>query len=515
MGKRLVGGALACALLVAVGGVAPTVGVASSAPTPVAEARLSISSRLNTLDPATDVVQPDIMTQYFVSGRLFRINDDFTVANELAESYEYSEDGLTLTITLKPDLVYSDETPLVAEDVVFAYERQRDLPGPSFQAFFSSIESASAPDDTTVVFELARRDIDLLPALGTMYLGIHPKAMIEEDESYFEHPVSAGPYVITGWVPGQTEWVLEENPNYVGGPLSIQRLVLTSVADLTARVLQLGTGEIDYVYDLPVATRDSLPEEVTATEVPINGVYFIAVNTTLPDDHPLQDINVRRAMSLAVNRTDINERAFQGISPPLTGMSYAGNPFGLFDVVGVEPDLEAARAAMAESAFPDGFSVDLQTWGQRAGWTDASLTIAENLAEIGIEVTVSPVEDAVGISNLSAHEYELQFAGNAGNTMQFFRNMFTPGGFWTDAVGYDNPEVTELLDQAVAAPTFDEAVALSQEAQAMVLEELPYIPITERVVLTGNRLPGLLYEANLPAGVNPWVATLEELSAAG
>ena len=264
-----------------------------------------------------------------------------------------------------------------------------------------------------------------------------------------------------------------------------------------------------------MATRDSLPEEVTATEVPINGVYFIVINTTLPDDHPLQDINVRRAMSLAVNRTDINERAFQGISPPLTGMSYEGNPFGLFDVVGVEPDLEVARAAIAESAFPDGFSVELQTWGQRAGWTDASLTIAENLAEIGIELTVTPVEDAVGINNLSAHEYELQFAGNAGNTMQFFRNMFTPGGFWTDAVGYDNPEVTELLDQALAAPTLDDAASLAQEAQALVLEELPYIPITERVVLTGNRLPGLLYEANLPAGVNPWVATLEELSAAG
>src|SRR5688572_27959346 len=103
MGRnRLAGGALACGLLIAVGVVSPTVSSASSAPTPVPEARLSISSRLNTLDPATNVVQPDIMTQYFVSGRLFRINDDFTVSNELAESYEYSEDGLTLTVTLKP-----------------------------------------------------------------------------------------------------------------------------------------------------------------------------------------------------------------------------------------------------------------------------------------------------------------------------------------------------------------------------------------------------------------------------
>jgi peptide/nickel transport system substrate-binding protein len=497
-------------------GATPTTAAPTSDTTPssreqVASATISLSSKLNTLDPAAPIVQPDIITQYLIAGRLFRLNDDFSVVPELADSYEWSADSLTLTIEMKDGLQYSDGTSVLASDVVFAYERQRDLPGPQFSAFLGAVESATAPDDTTVVFSLATPDIDLLGSLGSMVMGIHPQEMIENDPDYFKHPVSAGPYVVVDWTPGESSWVLEENPNYVRGAMSVKQLTLSSIADMTSRVLQLSTGQIDYVYDLPVAASASFPDEVTTTPVPINGQYHLVFNMALPDDHPLRDANVRKAISLAIDRTEVNEKAFQGISTPATEFAYPANPYGREGLFGPQ-DLDAARAALAASAFAGGFKVELQTWGARAGWTDASLVMAENLGEIGIEVEVTPIEDAVAVANLAAGTYEFQFSGNAAAPLQFFKILFVPGNWWADQARYDNPEVTALINEASGALTVEARAGLLELATDIAAIDLAFVPISERVVLTGNRLPGVIVEANLPPGNNPWISTLGELN---
>ena len=109
----------------------------------------------------------------------------------------------------------------------------------------------------------------------------------------FLHPVSAGPYVLVDWTPGAPEWVLEENPNYVNGPMAIKQLIFRAVADQTSRVLQLGTGDLDYVSDLPVAARNSFPDDVSVNRVIGFGQHILAFNKVLPDDHPLRNLKVR------------------------------------------------------------------------------------------------------------------------------------------------------------------------------------------------------------------------------
>ena len=172
---------------------------------------------------------------------------------------EVSDDGLTATVTLKEGLVYSDGTPLTSQDVVFAYTRNRDYPGPFFPTLLLPIERVEAPDRNTVVFYLKAPYLDLQLALAHMAMVIHPQSKIEEDADYFRHPVSSGPYVIKEWIPGASRWVVESNPHYVRGPMAIERIELVAVPDPTSRVLQLASGTIDYVYELPVTARPSLP----------------------------------------------------------------------------------------------------------------------------------------------------------------------------------------------------------------------------------------------------------------
>jgi ABC-type transport system substrate-binding protein len=177
-------------------------------------------------------------------------------------------------------------------------------------------------------------------------------------------------------------------------------------------------------------------------------------------------------------------------------------------------DVELAKQLLAEAGYPDGgFSFSIQPWGQRPGWTDAATIIRENLAEIGIEVTVDPKTDADAIANLTSGNYDAQFSGNTQDPLSFLKNQFAAGGTWTNWIRYDNKEVSDLLTEAGYAADPAERVRLFHEAQQLAYEDMPLVPISERVVLVASRIPRtFLCEANLLPGYNPRVATVEEFT---
>jgi ABC-type transport system substrate-binding protein len=325
--------------------------------------------------------------------------------------------------------------------------------------------------------------------------------------------ISSGQYVLTDWSPGASEWALEENPNFFGGPSMVKRVEFVAVPDQTSRTLQLVTGALDYGYDIPASARTSLPEEVGTFVVPLNGMYYIAIYLPTAKDGPLGNPKVRQAISLAVDRQAIQDRAFFGISPAADTFLYKGPPEGLANLPnGGKRDVEAAKQLLAEAGYPGGgFGFTIQPWGQRPGWTDAATIIKENLAEVGIEVTVDPKTDVDAIANANAGSYETQFTGNVGDPMTYFSQLFVPGGLWYRWIGYDNPQVTDLVTRAGSSLSPEERVELLHQMQELLAEEMPYIPISERVVLVASRIPrNILCEANLGTGYNPTIATVQE-----
>ncbi len=486
--------------------------VAAEAPLtlPVDKVRLAVSAKLANLDPVKPGIQPDQITTYLISARLFKLNSDWSITPDLAESMKMSEDGLTATVTLKSGLKYSDGTPIKAEDVAFAFERQRDEKG-TWWVMVSGIATAEAPDDTTVIFNMEKPFANLPIALAHMGMSVHPKASIQADKDYFLHPVSSGQYVIKDWVPGTAQWNLVENPNYVGGPSAAKQVEIVSVADATSRVLQLATGQLDFVYDLPLAARDSLPPEVQTKAVSINGMYHIVVNLTLPKDHPLQNADVRKAISMAIDRDEINNKAFFGISKPATGFMYSGVDSGVPVLPnGGKRDIDGAKKLLATTPFAGGFTFKLQPWN-RTGWVDVALIIKNNLADLGITVEVEPADDAVAQANIKSGNFEAQFSGNASDPLTLLRNQFVPGNYWTEAQHYNNPAVTQALDDALTAPNEAKKIEAMQLAQTLAYEDLALIPISERSVLVGSRLdPRILDVGNRPPGVNPIIKTMAE-----
>ncbi len=482
---------------------------------PLEKARLALNSRIVQMDPHGVASVSQFITLFMGGGQLFRLNPDYSVVPYLAEKYEVSADGLIFTITLKPDLKFSDGSPLTAEDVAYGYARSVEMKSPRLN-LLGPVKSFTAKDPRTVEITLERPYANLLIGLSDFGNTIFPKAKVQADPDFFKKApmVGSGQYVLTKWEPGATEWALEENPNFFGGPSMIKRVEIVAVPDQTSRTLQLITGDLDYGYDIPGSAKADLPQEVKTFVVPLNGVYVIAINLEAAKTSPLGNPKVRQAISLAVDRKTIQDRAFYGISPVVDGFLYKGPPEGLAVLPnGGKRDLEAAKKLLAETPYKDGFKFTIQPWGQRPGWTDAATIIKENLGELGIQVTVDPKGDADAIALMNSGGYETQFSGNLGDPLTYFTQYFTPGGNWNKWLRYNNPQVTELVIQAGSTLDREERIKIFHDMQKLLVEEMPFVPLTERVVLVASSLPrNILCEANLGVGYNPNIATVQQFT---
>ena len=445
-----------------------------------------------------------------LGGYLYRYLPDGTVIPDLATDFpDVSEDGLTMTVTLREGLVYSDGTPVVAQDAVVTLRRAKEE-GP-FAGNLGAFDYAEATDDRTITYHMnAPLSCQLSPVVCAEHLPLHPHEQVEADaEGYFAQPVSASQYVISDWSPGSPTMVLEANPNYWRGEPVIKKLTLASATDPISRLLQVTTGAAAMGFDIPVSVRADLPDDVIQVVHPIGGVFWFVIRSDSPG--PLSDVRVRKALCLAMDRDAINERAFLGIAEPISSiLSQYRTEWEHVNILPLERDVEGAKELLAEAGYPDGFSTPLQTMGARPGWTDAATILAENWADIGVTAEVQPLEDAIIIDNIRNRNYDTMWIGSGGDNLSILRFLWYPDNFWSASIDFADDQVTAAYDELVEAFARGDQEA-SQRLQVEIQERAfdvgaNYCPQGERAVLVGSRLSTDIL-AMIPASQNFWVAT--------
>lgn len=446
---------------------------------------------------------------YLTSGQLTRFNPDRKPVLDLAESIEVAEDGLSATVTLLPDLKYSDGTQVKAEDLRYAVERNRNGTG---AGFIATIESVEVVDDRTAVVHLKGPDPDLLSWFAERSLQLHPKSKIEADPDYWSHPVSAGPYMVEeGWTPGSNEFHAVENPNYPNGPMMAKRIEIISVPDAASRILQLTSGELDAAVDLPLSSMEQFPPEVEVSHAGVGGTNYLIANQTLGG--PLADARVRQAMSLAIDRKAISEKAFFGVQPPSTSPMFDCGDLCERDLLPKSGarDVAAAKALMDEAGFPSGLTFDLKVSSGRGGWQEAAVIVAENLADIGITAKVTPVDEGQHYSSITERNYELFFTGGGGHHQSTLSQMLNPGDFWVAATGWTPPpEAAEVMRRTASLTDPAERRAAYTEAQQLWMDAMHVIPITERVQLNGSQVPGDVFVPQIRNDQKVGIQSVEE-----
>ena len=284
-----------------------------------------------------DLSSPNVTVGYLVSDyELWNLQyatltdkaaDDFETTPGLAESWEMSDDGLTVTYTLREGLRWSDDEPITAEDVAYTVNRSRDEEWYNHSSITANLD-AVALDERTVQITSSVPD----PKLPTMDAYIVPKHIYEplDAAAILEYDaldgVASGQYSLSNWRSGQ-DWTLVKNPNWYGRDNGIDQIIFRVFTNPDAMVAALQQGEIDFAHDVPSQSMEVLEgDDNIETVVGMQGGFTeLALNGMaggLGDGHPaLQDINVRHAIYYAIDRDVLFDRVALGLGTKGTTLS--------------------------------------------------------------------------------------------------------------------------------------------------------------------------------------------------
>ena len=232
---------------------------------------VAIGAGFNTLDPGRVYEKYPPLVVNACYENLFKFySNDGGAEPCLAESYSFSDDGLTLTVTLK-DSVFSSGNPVTSTDVKFSIERCRNLQdNPAF--ITDTIESIDTPDAKTVVFHLTQVDSAILSKLTYSSLAVldsevvkanggtdAPDAVTADTASEYLNSTSAGSgmYVMTSYIPDE-EIVLEKNPNYTGEATNVDKYIVLIQPDSNTQMMTLSSGDIDVAMNMTDDTMEEL-----------------------------------------------------------------------------------------------------------------------------------------------------------------------------------------------------------------------------------------------------------------
>lgn len=324
----------------------------------------------------------------------------------LAESVVYDDSALTYTVTLREGLKFSDGSDLTSADVLFSVDQWKA--GVVNGGFFANVTSATAPDDLTVVMQLAAPDTFFEPLLSWCVTSVYPEDFGGKTMDEFKlAPVGAGPYMLAAWNnPGASEEiVLERNPYYweEGKPL-LDSITLRSNSDPNQRLLAYEAGDLDMIELLENEIKGQVPDDEIVSGANM-AILYVLTNTRVKG---LDDIKVRQAIAAAIDRESLTA-LFDGTAQVAEGILPNNVPFGGKPTTPFTHDVERAKALMAESSLADGGSFELLVDPSRQPVAEA---IAAQLAEIGLDITVAVVDNGTLFSRAASGDYELQINGN-------------------------------------------------------------------------------------------------------
>lgn len=348
------------------------------------------------LDPTTTTANNDIMLHLNLYELLYRVNRDGTALEpSAAESVETSEDLKVWTFHLRDDLLFSDGTPLTADDVVFSIERGRREE--SLWAWLyddAGLESVEAPDEHTVVFTLTKSFVPFLSYVAGYWAAIFPKAALEaQGDTFFDNPVTSGYYMVKELV--QADHItLVRNPNARVAPL-LDEVEIVLIPDDNTRILKLQSGDIDVAVDVPASQIDAVNAVpgFSVQSYPFAYAGVMILNHAKP---PFDDLNFRLALNYAVDREALIKAVLFGHGEPATSFLPKGVMYWSDSVPGFPYDLEKAKEYLAKSKYADGAAFEIWTTPTSVTGNETATALQGMWSQLpGVTPTIVQLESGV------------------------------------------------------------------------------------------------------------------------
>lgn len=391
---------------------------------------------------------------------LTSIDDDGTVINTLAESYQVSDDGLTYTFDLVDGVTFHDGTPLTSADAAWSIEQAIAPESKSARASdLRVITGVATPDEDTLVLTLDHRSHSLPFFLASV-------TIVKDGDTENTSDNGTGPYRLVEWVQGD-HLTLEKNPDYWGDPAKNDGVTFRFFTDETALNNALLTGAVDLVIQQEspdqLAQFEDNPDYTVTSGNSIKKWLWTFNNAQAPFD----DVRVRQALYKAIDREAIRSAVWGDYGVVIGSMPPVSEPWydaSFAEIHAYDPE---AAAALLEEAGQSGLSFDLT---YVAGSTEEIIVqlIKSNLADVGVTVNLDPIDDSTWYEQVyTNHDYQTTLMNhNNPRDVLWYAN---PDFYWQ----YDNAEVQELKIQSDEASTDEEQVELIHQLSGILAEEAP------------------------------------------
>lgn len=435
-----------------------------------------------------------------IGGALLAVDPDtLEIKPHLAESYEVSDDGKTITLKLQPNVTFHDGTPLTAQAYKDTFDRilNPDTGAVVAGSLVAGVEEVTVPDELTLVIKLSQPSAPFLRNLASSgYLQpMSMEAIEKHGADYGKNPVGIGPWKFESWETGQSI-LFSRNEDYKWPPLFYENresarpenLTFKFIKDYQTMLAALDSGSIDLAYNVEAkdAKRYRDNENYYLIEMERQGLgLLIEMNL---ENEKFQDVNVRKAINMAINKDVIIEASLDGEGSPAYG-PISSNLFGYDPGVenyGHKYNPDEAMKLLESSGWSKNSKGIMEKDGQELSFDlQASSNDSQNaqivqamLKEIGIEINIQMMESATLIEKAGEGDYEISFMAYSYNDPDVLFILFHSsqiGGL--NHVRANNKELDALLEQARVAMDPEERNNLYVEAQKIIVEEAYWVPV--------------------------------------
>ncbi|MDR2363930.1 MAG: peptide ABC transporter substrate-binding protein [Spirochaetaceae bacterium] len=473
------------------------------------------------LQNVPDGLDPGITNNSFAAPFLFNLFDglitydkDNNIIPALAESWTISDDGTVYTFRLRQGLKWSDGSPLTAHDFVYSYFRVLDPKiaaqySVMFTDFIKGAEEyyngaasqdqvgISAPDDTTLILTLKGPTPFFLGILGMWTFSPVKQAVVDQDPERWTLSantfVSNGAFKVSDIKLGESVTAVKNEYYWDAANVRLEEIVFRYILEPATALTALESGEIDGLRFPPASETARLKSQSDAFQaVPSFATTYYLINRKVK---PFDDVRVRKALSMAIDREDIISNVLQSSDTPAFGLVSPGYVLDGKDFRDGRPnyglsaaaDVEGARKLLAEAGYPDGQGFPTI---QLSYYTDRTVrSIVEAMQQmwkknLNINAEISTQEWAVYYDAVQRMDYQIGAMGWGGDylhPMTFLTTMTSNNP--TNITSYSNAQYDALVAAAQMEVDPAKAVTIMQEAEDMAMDDVAILPLYHRSIV--------------------------------
>ncbi|MFC5650354.1 ABC transporter substrate-binding protein [Paenibacillus solisilvae] len=465
----------------------------------------------------TGLAVADIISSNFGMGLVSQDPQTLKFEPSLAESWQVSEDGKTWTFKIRSGVTFHDGTSFTAQSYVDTVKRALD-PATNAQVAGSNlaeVQSVSAPDATTLVLQLKEPFAPLLQYLSDpgFMQPLSLEAINKAGNQYGRNPVGVGPWKFESWVTGQSITLARNDafkwpePFYQNqGAPRPDKLVYKFISENQTRLAALDSGSIDIATGVTAKDIQKYTNnpDFEVKEMLRNGLgLFLMTNTRKP---AMQDIHVRKALNMVINKDDLMKAVIQGEGVPAYG-PLPPNYFGYDKAVedyGYKYDIEAAKSELEQAGWTlnsegmrekDGKALTFELLSMTGVWDQAAQVIQAMCKEIGIEIKITNLEWGTLVDTATKGNFDLTLMGytyNDPDVLYLFLHSSQTGGLNFSYI--KDQKLDDLLVKGRTTVDSDARKQVYADIQKYVVEQAWWVPLyTEKQFSVVNkRVQGLI-----------------------